>query len=466
MHHTEKDPEKIWNDVSKSTEKIIIRYCKPKFLISLYREYIKDKIAPKLKNNNRLNSLKNKFENRFPNDVLINLYDYPANSLENLEGLPINLPNLEVLDVKYHKFKSFQGLPVELPNLKKLVFNGYPLEYLGLEPLESGGDIFLFEKISKRYGKTIGSPISNEGAPLSNLSGLPANLPNLEYIYLSYAQLENLLNFPKSTPSLKSLIIRNTRIKSLKGLPSILPSLESFEIKNCPLEKLKNLPDSIPSLKNLKIIDCNLISLKYIPTDTPNLEIFDLGGNQIISLKELPPIPPKIKKFNISRNKLTTWEFLPLINYQNDISKISQNPIKTLYGLTTRDFFDIYFLHKINSELNSQFNRFDFCPYSLNLLKKFSTPKLDDEGLTRITFNEEIFKEIIKLYRKSPMELAIQYTKNKKSLTKGELDRLCWEAEADERKILENTLLNNDSILQKIDQRLSAEIKNGYKIFL
>jgi len=137
-----------------------------------------------------------------------------------------------------------------------------------------------------------------------------------------------------------------------------------------------------------------------------------------------------------------------------------------LYGLTTRNFFDIYFLHKIDSELNSQFNRFDFCPYTLNLLKNFSTPRLDDEGLTRIILNKEIFKNIVDLYRKSPIELAIQYSKNPQSLSEGEISRLCWEAETDERKILENTIPSNDPIFQKMNKRLSMNAKNGFKIYL
>ena len=48
------------------------------------------------------------------------------------------------------------------------------------------------------------------------------------------------------------------------------------------------------------------------------------------------------------------------------------------------------------------------------------------------------------------MELVIQYSQIPKSLTEGELDRLCWEAETDERKIFENNIPSEDPIFNKL----------------
>ncbi len=66
-------------------------------------------------------------------------------------------------------------------------------------------------------------------------------------------------------------------------------------------------------------------------------------------------------------------------------------------------------------------------------------------------------ENLYEFYKKSPLQLAQQYTADPKSLTNDEKERLAWEAGLTERTILENAtnIPKNDSLIQKITRRLS-----------
>ncbi len=73
---------------------------------------------------------------------------------------------------------------------------------------------------------------------------------------------------------------------------------------------------------------------------------------------------------------------------------------------------------------------------------------------------------IAKYYAKSPIVLAEQYYDDPNSLTAGELERLIWEATSVEREFLESNLSLDNEILKKINERLSVNLNEKYKIIL
>lgn len=443
------DPSQIWDDVSELTDGIFI-IGNLIFDTSIEVDRIKK----------FLSQWSQRYKKNSQNHVVINLYEYPKNNFENFEGIPRNLSNLSDLIIICSNFKSFKGLPKNLPKLKKI-------------------------KIGFQFLKNINAP------------------------------LKNLNHFPSSLPSLETIDIYNSQLNTFEGLPSHLDSLIGLSVISSNLQSLEHLPKFLPNFIGIKISNSNLNSLKYFPNHIPNLRFCDFSNNKIESLKYLPSELPNVEKFNILGNPLKSFENLPIIKKRHKF--ILNTSIRTLYDITNRflndggrnnisntKFIDIDWLFNFTNYLFKQSEKEIYnslCSYALNLLRNFKTkniqyvdldyderiliPFSDDTFLElkerfinrddidtlkslRIVYtpNQEIFKEIVELYRKSPMELAIQYSKNPKSLSEGEISRLCWEAETDERKILENTVPPNDPIFQLIDQRLSAKMKNGFKIFL
>ena len=75
-------------------------------------------------------------------------------------------------------------------------------------------------------------------------------------------------------------------------------------------------------------------------------------------------------------------------------------------------------------------------------------------------------EELLEYYRRSPKQLALDYISDPNSLTKDELERLIYEIDKKDEKILENSLPVDDPVLNKILERDSLELSNGFKIYL
>ena len=454
-----KDPIKIGKEIKESTKAIIILFGLPE-KIKFY--YIASPFG-RIPVNERISGYEKKtYEKYFPNHVVVNSYEYPKETFENLNFLPKKLPHLSHLIISCPYFNSFKGIPSNLPNLIKI---------------------------------EIGRPNFNKEEKGNSL--------------------KNLHHFPSSLPSIESLGIYNSPLETLEGLPQQLDSLFDLVIFKSNLQSLEYLPRNFPNLKSLKISYSNIISLKNFPKYIPNLTSIDFSYNKIESLKYLPLELLNVEKFNIFGNRLKSFENLPVI--KEDHRFIMQTSIRTFYDLTNRFLntdgifkvtntsfvdkdwifrFSKYLFEQSEKEINNS-----LCPYVLNLLRKlkikiirytdsayeeiheipYSDEAFDEleyefsinndyDGLKRLHTDyapdPEIFKEIVELYKKSSMELAIQYTENPKSLTEGEFSRLWWEAEKDERKLLENIVPPNDKIFQRIDQRLSTKTEKGFNIYL
>ena len=75
-------------------------------------------------------------------------------------------------------------------------------------------------------------------------------------------------------------------------------------------------------------------------------------------------------------------------------------------------------------------------------------------------------EELLEYYRRSPKQLALDYISDPNSLTKDELERLIYEIDKKDEKILENSLPVDEPVLNKILERDSLELSNGFKIYL
>ncbi len=71
---------------------------------------------------------------------------------------------------------------------------------------------------------------------------------------------------------------------------------------------------------------------------------------------------------------------------------------------------------------------------------------------------------VAEYYKKSPFQLAKQYCDDPASLTDKETERLIWEANSSVREILEAVYPPDNEIIKKINELLSIQLNNEYKI--
>ncbi|MHA1767978.1 MAG: leucine-rich repeat domain-containing protein [Promethearchaeota archaeon] len=427
-----KDINHIWDEINESTEGIFLHYYMSKKKDAVYR-FLPPSNSYGM---TRFPASEEEFRERFPNFIVINLYDYAPNSIYSFKGMPQNLPNLSILGIKSHKFRSLEGLPKELPNLKKLSIENSPLEYLKKDSNE--------RKI-----------VSIRGSPLSNLKGLPKELPNLENLFISNSQITDISDLPERLPSLKTFIINTSyplslkgSLKSLKGIPNKLPSLEIFGVQNNLIQTLEHIPSSLPKLKRFAVSNCLLRNLRHFPKDVPNLEELFLNGNGLASLEGLPPEIPKLKKLNLIDNNLTSLKYLPQNIDRNARIEIENNPLRSLCYLNHNFTFVLMFRYKKikGFELGSRFDEF-----------------MNNFLVTRESFNEEtgemelgkfinmqVIEQLKEYYRKTTNELIQQYISNPESVSEDELERIIWEADIEGRNVLESNFPADNVVLQKI----------------
>ncbi|WP_369019480.1 hypothetical protein DSAG12_04535 [Promethearchaeum syntrophicum] len=286
------------------------------------------------------------------------------------------------------------------------------------------------------------------------------NQPNAIRINLYNRVLKGSINLellPNSIHHLKGLIIQNVPLNSLKGLPSELSSLRGITITNCPLENLKYIPNSLPNLRGITITSCNLTNLNYFPKINPNLlERLNFHHNQLTSLKGLPPELPKLKDFNVNHNNLTSLKYLPKMTTKN--IWIEHNPLRTLFNVSE----DL-----IKRFIDSTYQKtFALSPRGIQLINEYRVPFIDEFGNDAFEVHPNVLKnKIMKFYSKPISEIAEKYINHRNTITDDELDRLIWEADFEDRKFLEANLPNTDSILRKINKRLSIKLPSNLTLF-
>ncbi|MHA1719360.1 MAG: hypothetical protein ACTSWX_00680, partial [Promethearchaeota archaeon] len=76
----------------------------------------------------------------------------------------------------------------------------------------------------------------------------------------------------------------------------------------------------------------------------------------------------------------------------------------------------------------------------------------------------EIRNEAKKFYQKSSHDLAQQYVSDRESLNEDEIERLVWEADLDDRKLLENNVSKNDPVIIEISKRLKIPLNSNFSL--
>ncbi|QEE15797.1 leucine-rich repeat domain-containing protein [Promethearchaeum syntrophicum] len=380
-----KDPLHIWDSIDEKTEFLYIHYLN------------------KIKKSGKL--LINDIYHQHPNATLINLFEFPPNSVENLRDFPKNLTNLKMFVIYSNSIKSIQGFPKDLPNLKIL---------------------------------------NLKSSQISDLTPLPENLPSLERFFISKCKIISLKGIPKDLPKLDRFFVDSIPIKTLEGIPSILPNLTHLKIKNNPIKSLKYLPKSLPSVEKIEISGTDITNLQFMPQHMPKLKEMILTHNHLITLKGMPPNLPSLTNLNLRNNSLAHLKHLPKVGHIGCIINLKDNSIRTLHGLDDRFLKQLLHMAK----------NFNLCPQGLNLIK--------DLRLRHITL--EKVNEVKNFYTKSSHELAQQYVTNIKSLNDCEIDRLIWEADLTDRKLVENNVPPENLVLSAISQRLKIPFNSDFSL--
>ena len=343
-----------------------------------------------------------------PECVIINIFDYPDIKLDNLQGMPLKMPNLQVFNINF--FNHFRK------NLKSLI-------------------------------------------------GLPKELPKLKDLSISSTLMQNLLGFPAQLPSLEHLSIKFTPLESLQYLPKSLPRLENISIHNTNIENLEFFPSDVPVLKKINITRNKLVSLKGMPPEFPKLEEINLSNNQITSLEHLPDTKNKFfktkDKYGIERNyREKSIAFL-----------MKDNPIRTFAGIKFPNFFNIMIESpeyvnktfqlcptglKLFKDYQKKKNQVEAMEYNINKNEHEFDQGKREKSIRRAA--------IVEFYRKTPMELAQQYIESPDFLSEDELERLGWEGGYQERQLLESSLPADHQLLIEISQRLTHELPSGLSI--
>jgi len=443
-----KDINHIWDEVNESTTGIFLHYCmKRKNKDSIYRLFTQPEPFTFIKG---LASEK-EFRERYPNFVMINLFDYAPNTIDSLKGIPQNLPHLSILDIISHEFRSLEGLPKDLPNLKKLSINGISYLY--------------FIKNSPEFEEA-----TRSGAPLLNLKGLPNSLPNLENLFINNTQITDISDLPSELPSLKTFVINISHPSSfkgslnpLRGLPDIFPSLENFHVSNCCIQTLKYIPSSLAKLKRFIITGCPLRNRRHFRKNVPLLEELTLFGNGLTSLEGLANEFPLLKKLNLKGNNLTSLKYFPELLPDNTKIEIINNPLRSLCYLNHDTTFRLMlrFRHYQGFDMGSRFDEF----VSEYLVPYERINENTGEMEIGQKFNLLVINQLQDYYRKTTTELIQQFISNPDSINEGELERIIWEANIQDRNALELNFPSDNVVIQKINKRLKFALHSGHFIF-
>jgi len=395
-----KDPDYIWDDVNEETKTLLIIEEKNNHAdLIRWRNFQKHPYS----------SPKNRF---CPQPItIINIHDYPVDSIKNLKGLPSKMPNLNHIDIRYVKIRS--------------------------------------------------------------LEGFPAHLPKLQLFSVMDSEISSLESLPQKLPALKSFAITKCPVSSLKGMPKSLPNLESLRL-GCQITNLKYFPQSLPNLKKLNIASPHLTSLRFMPQNLPNLKSLSLG-TKLTTLKGMPKKIPALKELNITWNNLSSLEHLPeVVNIHLNKFYFNPKTFRTLSGIKNRKFFNhIAFYEHQDEFINLHFKGLKLIKEHHKHIEETVFDDETQEHINLSYWEKDPVKydELVKYYAKTPLELSQQYINNQKDsptnqklLTKDELERLAWEAGHEERQLLESNLQPDDPIVKNINIRFSVEINNGFDI--
>lgn len=257
----------------------------------------------------------------------------------------------------------------------------------------------------------------------------------------------NIVGIIHGSPSFKS---------KMKFLPENLGDLSKLAFLLIMGTQIVKIPRSIGKLKNLRFLEIfgnsNLFSLPDSISELSRLKELHLGNNNLTALPENIGNLSNLKKIKLGSNQLVILpDSFKKLNL--DYMEILENPLRSLANINfmPRIFFDI-----TTKNLTKK---------GISVLDTFNTDYGDDisEEAMDITGDEKLPREMepaSDYYKKSPIQLALEYSKNPNSLNVDEKERLAWEGGFREREILElgeSKILTTDSILLEINKRLKVE---------
>jgi len=389
----------------------------------------------------------------------------PLRNFKNL-NLPRSLPNLKKIQIRGCPLSSLEGLPLELPNLESISIGNLP----NLQNLKG------FPKILPKFWTFA----INNLPELRSLEGLPPELPKLSRI--SLYDLPNLHSFkglPQNLPHFSHIKIQDVNLHTFKHLPEkVSPYHFGFSIFNYlhPIKEpfLFDLPIKTP-FSGFYIQDCIIKDFSFIS----HYSIDDL----------------KKSEFGFERCIFRSFEGFPILpenanlkdlfdRYDKDF-KIYEPFLSIGMGCKIRSFSGLSFpfLQYIFPYLISP-NFFDFAPHGKKLLGDvidWEYLKLENElspqnpVLQQISQNIyletsnwlhlEYLPQLYNYFKIPLLNLTHQYISNPTSLPPDQIERLVHEADHNIRKILENSLPPKNSVILRISQKFSFNARNNLKIF-
>ena len=241
-------------------------------------------------------------------------------------------------------------------------------------------------------------------------------------------------------------------------LPNNFGDLSEVQTINIMYTNLEDLPPSIGNLKKLFFLNLNYNNIKLLPEsfgNLVNLRQLLLWGNQLRWLPESIGDLSKLHEIELDNNRLIKMPetFKKLRCY---FLTLENNPLISLSNI------NIESLEEYSFSINNLTRK------GQKLLKPidadgsvYDSIDLDEHKRTIRNLNP-----LAKYYEKSPLTLTEQYCNDPTSLTSNEVERLIWESTSTEREILESNLPCDNEIIKKINDRLSVNLNNQYKILL
>jgi hypothetical protein len=303
----------------------------------------------------------------------------------------------------------------------KIIRENFPGVYRG----------YLVNKGHVRALQIFGDPLNKEYKNFRGIFKLPDNLDDLSELKILSVRSTNMESLPKCIGNLKKLFLIDLDFNNIATLPESIGGLENLQYLYLIYNQLVSLPNSIGNLSKLKDIHLIKNKLKKIPE---SFKYLNCNGIRLID-------NPLVSLSNINFDIVDTYSF----NVNNLTSKG-----KSLINHDDKG----YVCDSTHPELRSR-----GCTSIINLGGRGPSKKKQQKVIKKL-------EQIIKYYEKSPQTLAQQYCNDQNSLNVDEKERLIWESTAPEREILESNLPINNEIIKNINERLSIELKNEYKIIL
>ncbi|MBD2598610.1 leucine-rich repeat domain-containing protein [Nostoc spongiaeforme FACHB-130] len=258
----------------------------------------------------RIQEVKN---NKLKKLDLSNEHTTPFN--EKLTEIPLEVFNLEWLEILNLSYNQITTIPTEISRLK----------YLTELNLSDNQITNLPEEITYLRKLTSLDLSSNN---ITNFPKVITRLYNLRILVLNYNQITTLPEDIVLLENLEEFYLKNNK---LKIFPEVITRVEKLSLLHLSSNEITTLPETITRLKNLEHLYLRYNKLREIPDyigNLQNLNILALSSNQITNIPLSISHLQNLTYLDLNDNKVT---MLPeLITHLNKLNRLdlSDNPIK------------------------------------------------------------------------------------------------------------------------------------------